>query len=51
MTGEPDFSELLAAVERIAQQLERIAETVEAVSAKLDKTNELLANLERSQWS
>jgi hypothetical protein len=43
-----DLSELLAALERVAEHLVRIAEAVEASSAKLDKTNDLLADFERA---
>ena len=51
MTDEADLSDVVALVERISQQLERLTEAVEAVAAKLDKANETLADLDRSQWS
>ena len=48
---DADLSDLLVAVQRLTQQLDRISGEIEAISSKLDKTNELLADLNRSQWS
>lgn len=47
---DPELSDLLALVERISEQLDRLTHAVETVAAKLDKANETLANLNRSQW-
>ena len=46
-----DEEPLVAALEQIAGQLDRLLEAVAEISAKLDVANERLADLNRSQWS
>jgi hypothetical protein len=42
--------ELAPLLLRVAEALERLVETTAAIAAKLDRANETLEHLDRSQW-
>ena len=42
--------ELATLLLRVAEALERLVETTGAIAAKLDRVNETLEHLDRSQW-
>jgi hypothetical protein len=47
----PDAPELVTALARIEELLERIAAALERIEAQGERTNELLLSLDRSQYS
>ena len=49
--GRSEAEELALLLARMLDALERLVETTAEISAKLDRMNATLAELNRSQWS
>ncbi len=45
------FRDLVVLLEQMLEELRRMTEQLDALSTKLDRTNDTLAELNRSQWA